>query len=196
MAEEMKKKLQTTQRRMMRMIIQTKRQAGKSCAAARAASVDVTADVGPTTPTVHWGTTRLSTTTKTSTSTKKSSHNADSNPCFDEIPEDNPEDELEPWVDCLTRASRKADDLIAANKQNHVVESQAEPDLLESGKDDCQAPRRPLERTRLQLEPSNINQAERAPQTRKTSQEMGGRPQHQLTTRQNPQWKVNYKQQT
>ena len=46
---------------------------------------------------------------------EESSHDADSNPCFDEIPEDNPEDELEPWVDHITRASRKADDLLAAS---------------------------------------------------------------------------------
>ena len=41
------------------------------------------------------------------------SHDADSNPCFDEIPEDNPEDELEPWVDYITH---KADDLLAAKR--------------------------------------------------------------------------------
>ena len=46
----------------------------------------------------------------------ESSHDADSNPCFDEIPEDNPEDELEPWVDCRERATYKADDLPAANR--------------------------------------------------------------------------------
>ena len=48
MTEDVKKKLQTTQRRMMRMIIQTKRQAGTSCAAAQAANacVDVTSDAG------------------------------------------------------------------------------------------------------------------------------------------------------
>jgi len=31
----------------------------------------------------------------------ESSHDADSNPCFDEIPEDNPGDELDPWVDYM-----------------------------------------------------------------------------------------------
>ena len=44
MAEEMRKKLQTTQRRMMRMIIQTKRKPGKCRAASHAASVDDIAD--------------------------------------------------------------------------------------------------------------------------------------------------------
>ena len=55
--QEMKKKLQTKQRRMTRMIIQTKRKTGKSWAAAHAASVVVTADD----PTVNRGTTRLGT---------------------------------------------------------------------------------------------------------------------------------------
>ena len=51
--------------------------------------VGVTADVGPpTTPTANR---------------------------VDEISEDNPEDELEPWVDCTTRATHKADDLLAAS---------------------------------------------------------------------------------
>ena len=42
-------------------------------------------------------------------------HYADSTPCFDEIPEDNPEDELEPWVDYITRATHHADGLLAAS---------------------------------------------------------------------------------
>ena len=45
MTKEMKKKLQTTQRRMMRMITQTNRKTGTGHAAAHAASVDDTADV-------------------------------------------------------------------------------------------------------------------------------------------------------
>ena len=46
MTEEMKKKLQTIERWMMKMIIQTKGREGKSCTAAHAASasVDVTAE--------------------------------------------------------------------------------------------------------------------------------------------------------
>ena len=43
-------------------------------------------------------------------------HGADSKTCFDEIPEDNPEDELESWADYIKRATRKADDLLAANR--------------------------------------------------------------------------------
>ena len=48
MTAEMKKKLQTTQRRMMRLIMQTKRHTGINCAVAHAASV--TADVEPHDP--------------------------------------------------------------------------------------------------------------------------------------------------
>ena len=72
MTEEMKK-LQTTRRRMMRMIIQTKRQTGEAHAAAHATSVDDNADVEPRDLDSEQGArTRLSTTTKTPTST--SSH--------------------------------------------------------------------------------------------------------------------------
>ena len=68
--EEMKKELQTTQRRMMRMIIQTNRKTGKCPVAAHAASVD---DIAAT---------KFQTT----------SH----------------EDELEPWVDYMVRATHRA----------------------------------------------------------------------------------------
>ena len=61
------------------------------------------------------------------------------------------------------------------------------PHLLWAGKVDYQAPRRPLDQARLQLAPTNINEAKWIPETRKTSQEMGGRPRHLLTTRQNQQ---------
>ena len=40
-------------------------------------------------------------------------HDADSN-SFHEVPNEEPEDELEPWVDCM-RAPHKAEDLLAAN---------------------------------------------------------------------------------
>ena len=57
MTEEMKEKLQTTPRRMMRMIVQTERK-----------HVKVTQlRTTPTTPTASWRTTRLSTTTTPST---------------------------------------------------------------------------------------------------------------------------------
>ena len=85
MTEEMKKKLQTTQRRMMKMIIQTKTKSGKCHAAAQ-----------------------------TSTSKKKAASTQTATPSFDEVPNDESEDELEPWVDNITRAMRKADDLLVA----------------------------------------------------------------------------------
>ena len=113
MTAEMKKKLQTTQRRMMRMIKQTKRKTGKCHPAAHAASVDDTADgelhhsdseavedtIGHNQQDLH--------------EHEESSHDADSNTCFDEISEDDPEDELEPWVGYITRAMHEADVLSA-----------------------------------------------------------------------------------
>ena len=36
-------------------------------------------------------------------------------PSFDEVPNDNPEDELGPWVGCVVRATDKPDDLLAEN---------------------------------------------------------------------------------
>ena len=46
---------------------------------------------------------------------EESSYDADSNPCFDNISEDIPEDELEPRVDGITRATHTADELLTAN---------------------------------------------------------------------------------
>ena len=73
----------------------------------------------PSTPTANRRTTRLSTTTKNEH--EDSSDDADSNPCFDEIPEDNPKDELEPRVGYTTRATRKADDLTFVSNWNSAV---------------------------------------------------------------------------
>ena len=50
MTEEMKRKLQTTQLRMMRIIIQTQRKTCKGNAAARAVIVDDAANVEPHDP--------------------------------------------------------------------------------------------------------------------------------------------------
>ena len=66
-------------------------------AAAHASSVEDTADVEPHDPRQGaGGPTRLHPTT---TSKEEGSHDADSNPSFDEVSRDNPEDEPEPWVD-------------------------------------------------------------------------------------------------
>ena len=102
-----KKKLQTTQRRIVRMIIQTKRQAGTSCAVAQAASasVDVIADAELHVPFSEQGDDMTEHNNQEPNEHEESSHDADSNPCFDEIPDDNPEDELQ-----QKRSPYKADD--------------------------------------------------------------------------------------
>ena len=66
---------------------------------------------------------------------EESSYDADSNPCSDEISEDNPEDELEPWVDNAQSGP------LVSMKRNLLVDPEAEPDSLVTGKDDCQTPR-------------------------------------------------------
>ena len=68
---------------------------------------DVTADVEPTTPDSEQGDDTTEHNNQDLNEHEESSHDADSNPCFDEIPEDNPEDELEPWVDCMRRAQHR-----------------------------------------------------------------------------------------
>ena len=78
MTEEMKK-LQTTQRRMMRMMIQTKRQTGKNCPVAQAASVDVTADVEPPDPDSEQGDDTTEHSNHDLNEHEESSHDTDSN---------------------------------------------------------------------------------------------------------------------
>ena len=103
---------------MMRMITQTKRQAGASCAIAKAASasVDVTVDAEPHGPDSEQGDDTTEHNNQDPDEHEESSHDADSNPCFDEIPEDSPEDEQEPWVDYMKKATHKANHLLAANR--------------------------------------------------------------------------------
>ena len=96
---------------------------------------------------------------------EESSHDADSNPCFDEMPED----ELEMWVDYKMRATHKVDDLSAANGITSWILRQ--PNLLEAGKDDCQAPRRPLDKSlsptgTQQYQPSKKNTGNKEDQLR------------------------------
>ena len=113
-AEDMKKKSQTIQRKMMRMIIQTQSQAGLRCTAAQAASasVDVTADAEPHDRDSEQGGDTTEHNNQHLNEHEESIHDVDSNPCFDETSEDNPEDELEPLVDCINKkATHKADDL-------------------------------------------------------------------------------------
>ena len=68
---------------------------------------------------------------------EESIHDADSNPCFDEIPGDDPEDKLDRRLDNESNAQSGR---LVCSKRNHVVDPSAEPDLLEASKDDCQAP--------------------------------------------------------
>ena len=115
MTKEMKKKLQTTQRRMVRIVIQTKRQTGKCAAAAHAAGVEDTADVETHDPDSEQGDDTTQHNNQDLNEHEGSSHDADSDPCIDEIPEDNPDDDLEPWVDYMLTATRKADAMLAAS---------------------------------------------------------------------------------
>ena len=110
--------------------MQTKRQAGKSCAAAQAASVDVTADVELHDPDSEQGDDTTQHNNQDPNEHIQSCHDAGSNSCFDEISGDNPEDELELWADIIKRGPQSG--RLASSKQNHVVDSQAEPDLLKA----------------------------------------------------------------
>ena len=111
----------------------------------------------------------------------ESNQDADSNLCLDEIPD---EQSTRPatTVGRLHTESNTQSGRLASSKHNHVVGVHAEPDPLVPGKNDCTT-----NKSRLQLEPSNINQAKRVPKTRKTGQETGGRHQHWLITGQTQQ---------
>ena len=57
----------------------------------------------------------------------ESNRDADSNPLFRQrITQDELEDELEPWVDYVVRATHKADDLLAADGSRHGSSDRAE----------------------------------------------------------------------
>ena len=111
--EEMKKELQTTQRRMTKMIIQTKRKTRKCHAAA--ARCERRRYRRRRTPRPRQRAGGRHEGTQGPNEHEGISHDADSNSSFDEVPNDDPEDELEPWVDHLARAEHKADDLLAAS---------------------------------------------------------------------------------
>ena len=67
------------------------------------------------TQTVIRSKTRPRPTYKTSSDQEESSHDADSNPSFDSVPQDELEDKLGPWVNYIVRATHKADNLVTAN---------------------------------------------------------------------------------
>ena len=96
--------------------MQKKRTAGECPAAAHAATVDDTADSelhdpdsepeNDTTEPNHQGLNEHG----------ESSHDADSNPSFDEGPNDDPENEPGQWVNCMARATHNAGDLLTVNR--------------------------------------------------------------------------------
>ena len=67
------------------------------------------------------------------------------------------------------------------------MDPQTEQVTWETSKNDCQAPRRTPGNIHLQLEISDVNQAERVSEAKKTSNEMGTRHQRILATSQSPQ---------
>ena len=89
---------------------ETKRKTGKCPAAAHAASDNDTADDPDREPEDDTTEPR-----QDPNEHEESSHDADSNPSFDEVLNDNPEDELEPGSDYMVRATHVADDLLAAS---------------------------------------------------------------------------------
>ena len=58
------------------------------------------------------------------------------------------------------------------------MDFQPEQNVLEARRNDCQAPRRPLDKAHFKVESSDINQTGRVHETRTTSHKMGRR--HQL----------------
>ena len=109
MTEEMKKKLQTTQRRTMRMIIQTQRKTKtKSPAATHATDVDEVAEDEPHNPDCEQEEDTTEARPQDTNKQEENNQDADSNPSFDSVPRDELEDELKLWVDYMLRATHKA----------------------------------------------------------------------------------------
>ena len=186
MTEEMEKKLPTTQRRMTKSIIPKKEKTGECHAAAHAASVDDTADGQLHDPDSQRRITRLNPTAKTSSSRKKADTTQTAiHPSAKFLP-NSPEDELEPWVDHFVRASTKRttcwqrkearrgslDRAGFAGSRQRMISTHH---------------KRTLDKDKIQMESSEINQARRVPETRKTDQETGRRRQRIPTINQNQQ---------
>ena len=109
------KKLQSTQRRMMRMIVQTNRKTKKHPAAAHAESVDEVAEDEPHDPDCKMKEDTTEANPQDPNEQEESDRDADSNPSFDRMQQDELEDVQETWVDNMVRATHKADDRLAAN---------------------------------------------------------------------------------
>ena len=93
----------------------------KCLAAAHAASVDDTADGEPHDPDIEPEDDTTEPNHQGLNEHEESSRDADSNPSFDEVPNDNPEDELAPGVDKMVRATRKADELLASGITSRIL---------------------------------------------------------------------------
>ena len=91
------------------------------------------------------------------------------------------------WSRGSTTVCESQDRRVVGSKWNHVVGPQTEQVTWETSKNDRQAPRRTPCKFCLQLETSDINQAERVSEAKKTSHEMGRRHQRILTTNQSLQ---------
>ena len=116
MTEEMMQKLQTTQLRMMRMIIQTKRKTGEAHTAAHAASVDVTADVEPHDLDSEQGDDTTEHNKQDLNEHEESRDDVDSRVAPTTSQQRIQKTSLEPWVGRL-----------ASSKRNHVLDPQAAP---------------------------------------------------------------------
>ena len=145
--------------------------------------VDVTADVDPHDPASERGDDTTEHNNHDLDEHDESSYLADSNPYFDEISEDNPEDELELWVDYLTKATQKADDLLAASGITWWIFRQS---LINWRQARIIATHHEDRWTKLvsNWNPAVPTKQKVVPETRKTGQAMGRRPQHLLATRQ------------
>ena len=88
---------------------------------------------------------------------EQSNQNADSNPnpSVDSVPQDELEDELEPWLGYIVCATHKAEDLLA-QRGSRRGSTEGEQDVLKASKNDCQTLRRPLDKTHLQMEPNDV----------------------------------------
>ena len=100
------------------------RKTGKGHAAAHVASVDDTADVE-----THDPDSEPENDTTEHNHQDLNEHQESSHHSCDEISNDNPEDELEPWFDYIVRATHNVDDDVSS-KRNDVVDPQAVLDLL------------------------------------------------------------------
>ena len=120
----MKKNLDTTRGRMMRMILQTKRKSSKASTAAHTVNVDEAVDDELHDPGSEPEEDTTDALQQDPNEQEDSNQDADINPSVDIVPQDDLDNELEPWfAHCKVRANHKVDGLLAATG-NHVVDPQ------------------------------------------------------------------------